>query len=67
MLTGTKLENALASAKGLAYDMKYFAHDTYSEKEKQIFNELSSTMENVVQKLQSELGSMEQESPQYRC
>lgn len=47
MPTGTKLETALASAKGLAADMKTFSLDTDNEEAKQMFNQLATTMDGV--------------------
>ncbi|MFL0168728.1 MULTISPECIES: DUF1657 domain-containing protein [Clostridium] len=66
MPTGTKLETALASAKGLAADMKTFSLDTDNQDAKQMFNQLSSTMDNVAQTIQSRLDFVKQEEPQYR-
>ncbi|AOR23711.1 MULTISPECIES: DUF1657 domain-containing protein [Clostridium] len=65
MPTGTKLETALASAKGLAADMKTFSLDTDNQEAKQMFNQLASTMENVEQTIQSRLDFVKQEEPQY--
>lgn len=65
MPTGTKLETALASAKGLAADMKTFSLDTDNQDAKQMFNQLSSTMDNVAQTIQSRLDFVKQEEPQY--
>jgi hypothetical protein len=65
MPTGTKLETALASAKGLASDMKTFSLDTDNQEAKQMFNQLSNTMENVAQTLQSRFDFVKQEEPQY--
>lgn len=65
MPTGTKIETALASAKGLAADMKTFSLDTDNQEAKQMFNQLSSTMDNVAQTLQSRLDFVKQEEPQY--
>lgn len=65
MPTGTKLESALASAKGLAADMKTFSLDTDNQEAKQMFNQLASTMENVQQTLQSRVDFVKQEEPQY--
>lgn len=66
MPTGIKLETALASAKGLAADMKTFSLDTDNQEAKQMFSQLSNTMENVSQTLQSRLEFVKQEEPQYR-
>ena len=65
MPTGTKLETALSSAKGLAADMKTFSLDTDNQEAKQMFNQLASTMENVQQTLQSRVDYVKQEEPQY--
>ncbi|MDB1959964.1 DUF1657 domain-containing protein, partial [Clostridium tertium] len=65
MPTGTKLETALASAKGLAADMKTFSLDTDNEQAKQMFNQLASTMDGVEQSLQSRLDFVKQQEPQY--
>lgn len=65
MPTGTKLETALASAKGLAADMKTFSLDTDNQEAKQMFNQLANTMENVSQTLQSRFDFVKQEEPQY--
>ncbi|GAA0068631.1 hypothetical protein UT300003_01540 [Clostridium sardiniense] len=65
MPTGTKLEMALASAKGLVADMKTFSLDTDNQEAKQIFNQLASKMEEVEQTIQSRLDFVKQEEPQY--
>jgi hypothetical protein len=65
MPTGTKLETALAGAKGLAADMKTFSLDTDNQEAKQMYNQLSCTMENVAQTLQARLDFVQQEEPQY--
>lgn len=65
MPTGTKLETALATAKGLAADMKTFSLDTDSKEAKQMFNQLASTMEGVEQQLKARLDFVKQEEPQY--
>lgn len=65
MPTGTKLETALASAKGLAADMKTFSLDTDNEEAKQMFNQLATTVEGVQQSLQSRLDFVKEQEPQY--
>lgn len=65
MPTGTKIETALASAKGLAADMKTFSLDTDNQEAKQMYNQLSNTMENVAQTLQSRFDFVKKEEPQY--
>ncbi len=66
MPTGTKLEQALASSQGLAADLKTFSQDTDDEQAKQMFNQLSTTVENVSQVIQSRLDFVKDEEPQYR-
>ena len=65
MPTGTKLETALASAKGLAADMKTFSLDTDNQEAKQMFDQLATTMDSVEQQIQSRLDFVKQEDPQY--
>ncbi|MBE6071885.1 MAG: DUF1657 domain-containing protein [Clostridium butyricum] len=65
MPTGTKLETALASAKGLAADMKTFSLDTDNQEAKQMFSQIASTMDGVEQQIQSRLDFVKQEEPQY--
>lgn len=65
MPTGTKLETALASAKGLAADMKTFSLDTDNQEAKQMFNQLAATMEDVEQQIKSRLDFVKKEEPQY--
>lgn len=65
MTTGTKLEKALAESKGLASDLKTFSLDTNNQEAKQMFNQLSNTMENVSQTIQTRLDFVKQEEPQY--
>lgn len=65
MPTGTKLETALSSAKGLAADMKTFSLDTDNQEAKKMFDQLATTMESVEQSLQSRLDFVKQQEPQY--
>ena len=65
MPTGTKIETALASAKGLAADMKTFSLDTDNQEAKQMFDQLANTMSGVEQSLQSRLDFVKQQEPQY--
>lgn len=65
LTTGTKLDTALASAKGLAADFKTFSLDTDNQEAKQMFNQLSGSMENIAQTLQSRVDFVKQEEPQY--
>ncbi len=66
MTTKNKLEQALTSAKGLATDLKSFSMDTEDQQAKQMFTQLSTTVDNVTQMLQSRLEFVKSEEPQYR-
>lgn len=65
MTTINKLEKALSSAKSLAADLKTFSLDTQDQQAKQMFNQLSSQMENISQMLQSRVDFVKSEEPQY--
>lgn len=65
MTTINKLEKALASAKGLSADLKTFAQDTQDQQAKQMFNQLSTQMDNIYQMLQSRADYVKGEEPQY--
>ena len=66
MPTNTKLEKALASAKGLAADLKTFSQDTDDQQASQMFTSASTNMDNIAQMIQSRLDFVKQEEPQYR-
>ncbi|SCY69062.1 DUF1657 domain-containing protein [Alkaliphilus peptidifermentans] len=60
-----KLEQALTSAKSLAADLKTFSMDTEDQQAKQMFDQLSSSVENTAQMLQSRINFVNNEEPQY--
>lgn len=66
MPTNTKLEKALASAQGLSADLKTFSQDTDDQAAKQMFNQLSSTAQNIAQTIQTRLDFVKDQEPQYR-
>jgi len=65
LTTVNKLEQALASAKGLSADLKTFAMDTDDQNAKQMFNMLSTNAENMAQMLQNRVNYVKGEEPQY--
>lgn len=65
MTTVNKLEQTLASAKGLAADLKTFSMDTDDQNAKQMFNMLSTNAENMCQMLQNRVNYVKSEEPQY--
>lgn len=60
-----KLETALASAKGLAADLKTFSLDTDDQNAKQMFETLSTNAESLAQNLESRVNYLKTEEPQY--
>ncbi len=65
MTTLNKLEQALTSAKGLQSDLKTFSLDTEDQQAQQMFNQLSTSLDNTVQLLQSRMDFVTSEEPQY--
>lgn len=65
MSTINKLEQALASTKGLASDMKTFSMDTNNQEAKQMFNQLATNADSMTQMLQSRVDFVKTEEPQY--
>ncbi|SNS07646.1 Protein of unknown function [Anaerovirgula multivorans] len=65
MTTVNKLEQALNSAKSLQADLKTFSMDTENQQAQQMFNQLSTNLENTVQMLQSRVDFVNSEEPQY--
>ncbi len=65
MTTINKLEQVLASAKGLAAELKTFSMDTDDKNAKQMFNMLASNAENMAQMLENRVNFVKSEEPQY--
>ena len=65
MTTMSKLEEALAGAKGLQSQLKTFSLDTEDQQTQQMFTQLSSNLDNTVQMLQSRKDYVASEEPQY--
>ncbi|CAK7075990.1 DUF1657 domain-containing protein [Tissierella carlieri] len=65
MTVMTKLETALAGAKGLAADLKTFSLDTDDQTAKQMFNSLASNAENMAQMLENRVNYLKNQEPQY--
>ncbi|MDA8352814.1 MAG: DUF1657 domain-containing protein [Firmicutes bacterium] len=66
MTIGTKLQQTVASAEGVAADLKTFALDTDNQQAKQMYNQLAQNMDSVVQQLKSREDQVMQEEPQYK-
>ncbi|MDR6224052.1 DUF1657 domain-containing protein [Desmospora profundinema] len=65
MTVGTKIQQAVASAEGLAADLKTFALDTNNQQAKQMYKQLAQNMEQVVQQLKTREQQVMTEEPQY--
>ncbi|MCK9443732.1 MAG: DUF1657 domain-containing protein [Tissierellaceae bacterium] len=65
MTVMTKLETALASAKGLAADLKTFSLDTENQGAKQMFSSLSTNAEDMAQMIEDRVNQIKTEEPQY--
>jgi hypothetical protein len=65
MTVVNKLEQALASAKGLAADLKTFSLDTDDQQAKQMFNSLSSNAENMASMIENRFNYVKTQEPQY--
>ncbi len=63
---GIKMQQTIASAEGVASNLKQFALDTQDQQAKQMFNQLAQTVDNCVTTLQSRLTYIQQQEPQYR-
>ncbi len=66
MTVGIKLQQTIASAESVAANLKAFALDTQDQQAKQMFTQLSQSVDNTVSTLQSRLNFIQQQEPQYR-
>ena len=64
MTVKNKLETALASAKGLAADLKTFSLDTDDQSAKQMFETLSTDAENMAQMIENRVNHLQTVTPQ---
>ncbi|MCY0875278.1 MAG: DUF1657 domain-containing protein [Firmicutes bacterium] len=66
MTVGHKMQETIAQAQVVAANLKLFALDTKDQQAKQMFNQLSQSMDNCVNTLQSRLTYIQEQEPQYR-
>lgn len=64
MTVKNKLETALASAKGLAADLKTFSLDTDDQNAKQMFETLSTDAESMAQMIENRFNYLSGVTPQ---
>jgi hypothetical protein len=60
------MQQTIASAEGVAANLKQFALDTQDQQAKQMFGQMSQTLTNVVSSLQARFNYIQTEEPQYR-
>lgn len=65
MTVASKFATTVASAEGVAANLKTFALETKDQQAKQMFQQLAQTMDNTVTQLKSRLNYIMQEEPQY--
>lgn len=66
MTIGSRLQTTLASAQGVAADLKSYALETQDQQAKQLYQQLAQTMDSVVTALQSRVNYVLQQEPQYK-
>lgn len=66
MTVGTQMQSAIASAEGLAADLKTFALETQDQNVKQMFQQLAEQQKTIVDNLNTRLQYIQQEEPQYK-
>lgn len=65
MTVGTKLQQTIASAEGVAANLKTFAQDTQDQTMKQQYQNLAQSMDMIVDQLNARWQQVQQEEPQY--
>ncbi|HLS53661.1 MAG TPA: DUF1657 domain-containing protein [Tissierellaceae bacterium] len=64
MTVKNKLETALASAKGLAADLKTFSLDTDDQNAKQMFETLSTDADNIAKMIENRVNHLKNITPE---
>jgi hypothetical protein len=66
LTVANQIAQCLASIEGAAADLKTFALETQDQQSKQMFQQLSQTLDHSAQQLRGRLDYIMQEEPQYR-
>jgi protein-tyrosine-phosphatase len=66
MTVGSKIQQTVASAEGVAANLRTFALDTDNQQAKQLYNQLAQNMDSIVQQLKSREQQVMTEEPQYK-
>lgn len=65
MTVGTKIQQTIASAEGVAANLRTFSLDTDNQQAKQMYKQLSQNVDSIVQQLKTREQQVMQEEPQY--
>lgn len=66
MTVGQRVKTTLVSLKGAQADLESFALETQNQTAKHMFNQFADQTKVIVQGLESRVGEIEEEEPQYR-
>ncbi|PTX64976.1 uncharacterized protein DUF1657 [Melghirimyces profundicolus] len=66
MTVGSKIQQTVASAEGVAANLRTFALDTDNQQAKQMYNQLAQNMDSIVQQLKNREQQVMTEEPQYK-
>ncbi|MFD1425327.1 protein-tyrosine-phosphatase [Kroppenstedtia sanguinis] len=65
MTVGTKIQQTIASAEGVAANLRTFSLDTDNQQAKQMYKQMAQNMDSIVQELKTREQQVMQEEPQY--
>lgn len=65
MTVGTKIQQTIASAEGVAANLRTFSPDTNNQQAKQMYKQMAQNMDSIVQELKTGEQQIMQEEPQY--
>lgn len=65
MTVGTKIQQTIASAEGVAANLRTFSLDTDNQQAKQMYKQMAQNMDSIVQQLKAREQQVMQEEPQY--
>lgn len=66
MTVGTKMQQTIASCEGTLANLHSFALETEDQNAKQLFQDLSTQQEQILQHLKARLQYIQSQEPQYK-
>lgn len=66
MSVATQMQQAIAAVQSAAASMKTFALETQDQQAKQMFNEISQSLDDSLDKLKGRQQYIEEQEPQYK-